>query len=97
MFTLITAANSAEAYQLKGQLTSDKVLLGDYADLPEPLIRSGTMLALPNPSEPSYTHLMLSFCLDRNITVVYPLRPEEKKQLETAGQLFSEYGITIFC
>ena len=95
MYTLITAANSAEAYNLKNKLNADDVLLGDHLDLPEIMIRSGKMLKLPNPQDPSYPHQMLALCLDRAIDKIYALRKKEAEQLLNAKTLFSEYGIGI--
>jgi len=92
---LITAANSAEAYQLKSKLNSDDIILGDYMALPELMLRSGKMISLPNPASDSYSHQMLTLCLDRNIAAVYPLRDDEAKLLLEARQLFEEYGINI--
>ena len=95
MYTLITAASSAQAYSLKTKLNTDSVLLGDYLDLPEIMIRSGKMIKLPDPQNGSYTHQMLALCLDRNISQVYALRKIEADQLLNAKTLFSEYGIGI--
>ena len=95
MYTLITAANSAEAYNLKNSLHNDEVLFGDYLDLPEILVQSGKILKLPDPKSPSYTHQVLALCLDKNINTIYPLRELEKKLLINARQLFYEYGIDI--
>lgn len=95
MNILITAANSAEAYQLKSKMTADTVILGDYLDLPEVMLKTGKMIRLPNPESVSYTHEMLTLCLDKNIDSVYPLRAEEAKLLKESEQLFNEYNITI--
>jgi hypothetical protein len=95
MYTLITAANSAQAYHLKTRLGADNIVLGDYLDLPDIMVRSGKMLRLPDPHNPSYTHQMLALCLDKNINTIYVLREEESVQLLNAKTLFSEYGIGI--
>lgn len=95
MYTLITAANSAEAYSLKTKLNADHVILGDHFDLPDIMIQSGKMIKLPDPQSPSYTHEMLALCLDRNIDKVYALRKTEAELLLNAKTLFSEYGIGI--
>lgn len=94
MNTLITAANSAKAYRLKNKLNPANVILGDYLDLPAFMLTSVNMIRLPNPNSISYTHEMLTLCLDKQITTIYALR-EEEKILQTAEQLFNEYGITI--
>ncbi|HTD97661.1 MAG TPA: hypothetical protein VK668_00165 [Mucilaginibacter sp.] len=95
MYTLITAANSSQAYKLKTKLNSDHILLGDYLELPDLLVQSGKMLKLPNPQTIAYTHEMLALCLDRSIDTVYALRKQEQQLLLEAAQLFSEYDIKI--
>jgi hypothetical protein len=92
---LITSANSAAAYQLKGKLNLDNVILGDYEALPELMIKSGKMIQLPDPKSGSYSHQMLTLCLDKGIETVYPLREEEALLLKEAEQLFKEYNIDI--
>jgi hypothetical protein len=95
MNILITAANSADAYKLKNQLNTDNVILGDYLELPAFMLNNANMVRLPNPSSVSYTHEMLTLCLDKNISSVYALREEEGLLLNNAVQLFNEYGIEI--
>lgn len=95
MFTLITAANSSAAYKLKGVLSKKNVLMGDYLDLPEVLVRSGKVLQLPDPHHSSYAHQMLALCLDKGVSEIYALRKEETEALLNTKQLFSEYGIDI--
>lgn len=95
MYTLITAANSSQAYRLQSTINTAHILLGDYLELPELLIQSGKVLRLPNPQTIAYTHEMLALCLDRDIDTVFALRQQEKKLLLNAKQLFSEYDIKI--
>lgn len=95
MYTLITAANSAEAYGLKNTLNTDHILLGDYMELPDVLIRSGKVFKLPDPQNAAYTHQMLALCLDKNVDTIYALREQEKQPLLNAKQLFNEYNIEI--
>jgi hypothetical protein len=95
VYTLITAANSPQAYRLKNVLGVDKVLLGDYLELPDLLVQAGKMLRLPGPQSLNYTHEMLALCLDRNIDTIYALRDEEKQLLFNDSQLFREYDISI--
>lgn len=95
MYTLITAAASARAYTLKNTLNTDAILLGDYLDLPELLVRSGKMIRLPDPQSASYTHQMLALCLDKNIDTIYVLRKAEAELLLGSKTLFYEYGIDI--
>lgn len=94
MAILITAAAGAEAYQLKSKLDGD-IILGDFMELPELMIETGKMIKLPNPSSNAYNHQILTLCLDKNISAIYPLRREEQSLLQEAGQLFEEYGIEI--
>lgn len=91
MYTLITAAATAEAQRLKNKLGSTHILLGDYLEMPAFM----KIIGLPNPASPSYTHEMLTLCLDKQIDTVYALRDEETSLLREAEQLFREYGITI--
>ena len=95
MSILITSANSAAAYQLKSKLNVDEVILGDYEELPALMLKLGKMIQLPNPKSASYSHQMLTLCLDKGIQTVYPLREEEATLLKEAKQLFKEYDINI--
>jgi len=95
VYTLITAASSAKAHQFKNQLQTQHVLLGDYLDLPEVMIKAGKMVILPDPRKEAYPHQMLAFCLDNNVNAIYVLRSEEAQALAPAGQLFKEYDIDI--
>jgi len=92
---LITAANSAAAYQLKNTLNIPDVILGDYMELPDLMLKTGRMIKLPNPVLSTYTHEMLKLCLDLDIGTVYILRKEEEEPLLGAKQLFNEYNITL--
>ena len=94
MYTLITGAATSMAYKIKKGLETENIILGDYAELPSTML-SNTMIQLPNPASPSYAHEMLALCLDKEIDHIYPLKKEEQAQLDTAKQLFEEYGITI--
>ena len=95
MYTLITAANAAEAYKLKNQLNTPDIILGDYQELPAFMLSSANLIKLPSPVSVSYMHEMLALCLDKNISKVYALRDEELTNLLKAEQLFNEYGIEI--
>ena len=95
MSILITSANSADAYQLKSKLNGAEVILGDYEELPALMLKSGKMIQLPNPKSASYSHQMLTLCLDKGIQTIYPLREEEAVLLKESEQLFNEYGIHI--
>jgi len=95
MSILITAATSAQAYQLKNKLEGRDVILGDHMDLPEFMVKTGKMIVLPKPTSASYTHEMLTLCLDKNIEQVYLLRPDETELLLKAETLFNEYNITL--
>jgi len=95
MYTLITAAASSQAYQLKNKLDKQNILLGDYLELPAFMIRSANMIKLPDPKTIAYAHEMLTLCLDKEINVVYALKTEEQALLREAVQLFNEFGIDI--
>ncbi|MDB5017015.1 MAG: hypothetical protein JWQ84_1847 [Mucilaginibacter sp.] len=95
MYTLITAAATSQAHQLKNKLNTDHIILGDYSDLPSFMLKSSDMLRLPDPKSMAYAHEMLTLCLDKQISTVYALREEEETLLNEAVQLFEEYGITI--
>ena len=95
MYTLITAASSAEAHKLKNKLNLKDVILGDYLELPAFMLASGNIIKLPNPDSIAYAHEMLTLCLDKNISAVYPLRDSELTLLIQAELLFNEYGIKV--
>jgi hypothetical protein len=95
LYTLITAATTARAQKLKNSLAISDVILGDYHQLPEFMLKTSVMIKLPNPSSLAYAHQMLTLCLDKQINVIYALADQEYLQLAAAGQLFSEYGISI--
>ena len=96
MRVLITAAATAHAYTVKALLeTNNDIILGDHADLPQFMLQSKKLLKTPNPAGNAFAHSMLSFCLDNQITKVYPLRRAELLPLAQARQLFAEYGIYL--
>ncbi len=96
MSVLITAANSAQAYKLKGLLSnSETVLLGDYLDIPELMVKNGTMIKTPSPQSASFAHEMLTLCLDKAITMLLPLRQAELLPLAESRQLFLEFDIQL--
>jgi len=95
MSILITAATSAQAYQLKNKLEGKNIILGDHMDLPDFMVKTGKMIMLPNPASASYTHEMLTLCLDKSIDSVYLLRPDETTLLLKAETLFNEYDINL--
>ena len=95
MKILITSANSAAAHQLKNKLNEDTVILGDYLDLPDFMLKARNMIRLPDPKSGSYSHQMLTLCLDNDINAIYPLREQEAMLLKEAEQLFKEYNISI--
>ena len=95
MYTLITAATSAQAYKLKNSLNSTYIILGDYMDLPAIMLKNANMIKLPSPASASYAHEMLTLCLDKQINSVYTLKDEERRLLAEAEQLFREFGIEL--
>ena len=95
MYTLITAANSAEAYKLKNTLNTENIILGDYLELPAFMLNSGNMIRLPNPKSTAYASEMLTLCLDKEIDTIYPIRDDERVLLNQAELLFGEYGVKV--
>jgi hypothetical protein len=95
MSILITGANSAQAQQLKNILVIDDVILGDYQDIPELLVKAGKMVVTPSPKSSAFVHQMLALCLDKQIDKLYPLRRAELLPLAEARQLFEEFDITV--
>lgn len=95
MKVLITAATTALAHKLKSTLNNPDVILGDYLELPAFMLKSQGMIKLPNPAEDSYTHKMLTLCLDNGIETIYLLNRQEADVLLVSEQLFKEYNIGI--
>lgn len=95
MKVLITGAAMAKAHRLKSEMSGADVVLGDYSDLPQFLLSSGNMMNLPDPKSPSYTHEMLTLCLDNGIDLIYIVREDEVEPLLKAAQLFEEYHIGL--
>lgn len=96
MSILITAATSAQAHKLKATFNSnEKVLLGDYLDIPQFMVKSGSMLNTPGPADTAFAHKMLTLCLDNDITQIHPLRRAEFGPLAEAEQLFAEFDIKL--
>jgi hypothetical protein len=92
---LITAANAAQAYKLKNKLAGADIMMGDYMDLPDFMLKPGQLIRLPSPASASYTHQMLALCLDLAVETVYVFRPEEMELLKQSEVLFNEYNINI--
>ncbi len=92
---LVTEALSAAAHRFKKQFTNGNVLMGDFNEIPEVMLKLGTIKKLPVPQSPSYPHQILTFCLDNNINAIYLLNSLEFAALQPASQLFLEYGIDI--
>ncbi|MBD1366036.1 hypothetical protein IDJ77_19640 [Mucilaginibacter sp. ZT4R22] len=95
MSILITTATSAQAYKLKNKLNNPDILLGDFSDLPDFMVKSMGLLKLPNPASVSYQHEMLTLCLDNGIDTVYVLTGQELELLRESALLFKEYNIDI--
>lgn len=95
MKILITAATAAQAYKQKNKLNGAEIIMGDYMDLPDFMLKPGRLIRLPNPASPSYTHEMLALCLDLAVDQVYIFRKQETELLKQSEVLFNEYNITI--
>lgn len=78
--THTTKASLALAYLLKDQ---ELVFGSDFSDFPKA-------------ESESLAHEVLAFCLDHQITAIYPVRPKEINALLKASVLFSEYDISIY-
>jgi len=59
------------------------------------MLRNMGMIKLPNPASASYSHEMLTLCLDKEIEAAYILTVEEITLLNESIQLFKEYNIDI--
>ncbi|RYZ95986.1 MAG: hypothetical protein EOP47_24750 [Sphingobacteriaceae bacterium] len=94
-YTLVTAATSSRAHKIKSIITEQDVILGDYADLPDFMVKPGKLIRIPNPLSVSYAHEMLTLCLDNDINTIYPLNFNEAELLLEAAQLFIEFNINI--
>jgi hypothetical protein len=94
---LITEALSAKAHRLKSEYSANAVaiIMGDFKDVPAVMLKSGAIKKLPHPDAPAYPHQILTFCLDNSVSTVFILNRQEIKVLESALQLFFEYGIEI--
>jgi hypothetical protein len=94
---LITEALSAKAHRLKSEYAANAVaiIMGDFNDVPEVMLKSGTINKLPHPASPAYPHQILTFCLDNDVSSIFVLNAQEINSLEPALQLFFEYGIDI--
>lgn len=84
---LITAANHSIAYLMLHLVGANKdVLLTDVQH---------QELLIPSADSSSYAHELLSFCLNKDIQQVIPLRKKEVEALAEAKVLFAEYGIEL--
>jgi hypothetical protein len=96
MKTLITAGTTARAFALGNeQATSVPVMFGDNPNFPVPSFMKERFITIPPPEKETFIHELLTLCLDHDISKVYPLRKEEQVLLQTASQLFSEFGVEI--
>ncbi|HEX8378387.1 MAG TPA: hypothetical protein VF602_11275 [Pedobacter sp.] len=96
MNILITAASTAQAYQLSRFLNTGKnIFFGDSADLPKIDVEGKSFIKIPASNSASFSHLLLAQCLDLNIKVVYPLKRFEILALAEARLLFDEYGVKV--
>ena len=96
MNILITAASTAQAYQLERFLDSGgTIFFADSVELPQVMLKDKQFVKIPKPENPSFAHLLLTVCLDRQIEKLFPLRRLEVLALAEARQLFDEYGIEV--
>ena len=64
-------------------------------DLPDFMLKPGKLIRLPDPKSASYTHEMLTLCLDMGVEALYLFRQPEIDLLLKAETLFNEYNIKI--
>lgn len=69
--------------------------MGDHMDLPDFMLKPGKLIRLPDPKSVSYTHEMLTLCLDMGVEAIYLFRQTEIDLLLKAQILFNEYHIKI--
>ncbi len=96
MNILITAASTAQAYQLLGLLgLENNVTLADSFDLPAFMLKNKKFMKIPPGDSNTFAHELLTACLDLGINRVFALRPAEVRALAEARTLFSEYEIDV--
>lgn len=96
MNILITAAATAQAYQLERMVGGmGSVFFADSAELPQFMLKNKKFIKISEGSAPSFAHELLGICLDQQIERVFPLRKGEIKALSESRTLFMEYGIRV--
>ncbi len=83
MKVLITTSKHIASFQLASLLKNDEVLFGDH------------FKDFPVTDNNSIAHEILKFCLDHQITKVFPLTFAEVTELRKSMILFDEFGIEI--
>ncbi|KAA8486236.1 hypothetical protein BDE36_3834 [Arcticibacter tournemirensis] len=96
MNILITAAATAQAYQLERLVGgTEAVFFADSAELPQFMLKNRKFIKISEGNAPSFAHELLGICLDQQIERVFPLRKGEIKALSESRTLFMEYGIQV--
>lgn len=95
MPVLITAAASAESHRLQRTLELSDVIFADEQNLPAALFGKTRFIQIPSGGSFSFSHQLLSLCLDYAIEIVFPLRKTEVLALAEAKTLFEEYNIQV--
>ncbi|WP_256009472.1 hypothetical protein [Desertivirga xinjiangensis] len=96
MNVLITGASGAQAYKLEKEISeTHNIIFADSVDLPAVMLKSRKFIKIPEVSSASFSHQLLTTCLDLDIRRVFPLRKLEIRALAEARQLFDEYGIRV--
>lgn len=90
---LLTAAQSPQVHFLEKWLPGDRFILGTNEQLSG--IAAENQVLIPNTDHPNYVHALLNICLDKQISVVYPMKMEEQNLLSEATTLFYEFGIRL--
>lgn len=83
MKVLITTSQHAASFQLAALLKSDEIIFGDY------------FVDFPVKDSNSIAHQILKFCLDHQVSRVYPLAFAEVTELRKSLILFDEFGIEV--
>ncbi|RKD16127.1 hypothetical protein BCY91_04360 [Pelobium manganitolerans] len=84
MKVLISTSQHPASAQLVQMLVGAEVVFGDCC------------VSYPSQQSNSLAHQILTFCLDQQVTEVFPLRFTELKALQNAKVLFEEFGIKVF-
>lgn len=93
---LITYGTRPLAQRLSRLLASpERMVFGSWESTPQLMLDTGKYVVLPRGDSPSFSHEILTICLDLGVGIVIPLGKSEVQLLSSAKQLFAEYGIHV--